>query len=76
MLLFRAYLVMMKILEKILEVSKPLYVEDIEFEKASGFEIYINFTRGGMFACTKCGKMCKVADTVKKKWKHLKIISI
>lgn len=64
---------MMKIIEKVLEISPPLYVEDIEFDKISGLHIYINFTRGGMFNCSKCGKLCKARDTLRKKWKHLKI---
>jgi len=64
---------MRNVIERILEVPEPLYVEDVEFDKSSGLEIYINFTRGGMFACSKCGKMCKVADTKQKTWKHLKI---
>jgi transposase len=64
---------MNEIIGRILEIRNPLYAERVEFDKSSGLHIYIDFTRGGMFNCSKCGRKCKARDTVSKKWKHLKI---
>jgi len=63
---------MTEIIEMVLELDDPLYVEKIEFDKSIGLSIHINFSRGGMFRCPKCEGIRKAYDTVKKSWKHIK----
>ena len=63
---------MEKLIEEILNLEKPIYVERIEFNKKDGLHIYMNFERGGKFECPGCKGKRKVYDTVKKSWKHVK----
>jgi transposase len=56
-----------------LGIEEPVYVEAIEFDRASGeLHIHMNFRRGGRFACSECGtENLPIHDTADKKWRHL-----
>ena len=59
--------------ESALGIEKPLYIDEIEFDKKVGkLDVYINFERGGRFSCSCCcsGNL-PVYDTVEKTWRHL-----
>jgi len=51
----------------------PWLVEHCEFDPdEKQLEIFIDFSRGGEFACPQCGKPhCKAYDTQNKIWRHL-----
>ena len=62
-----------QLFEVALGVEEPIFIEKIEFDKQCGeLHIYMNFRRGGKFACSTCGKSdCPVYDTTEKTWRHL-----
>jgi len=51
----------------------PWLVERSEFDpKKKQLDVYVDFSRGGEFACPKCGRpCCKGYDTLNKVWRHL-----
>ena len=51
----------------------PWLVKECRFElKKKRLDINIDFTKGGHFDCSGCGKPdCAVHDTVQKEWRHL-----
>jgi transposase len=51
----------------------PWLVESCTFDREQKqLDIYIDFSRGGEFACPECGHPgCKAYDTVDKVWRHL-----
>ena len=51
----------------------PWLVERCTFDpEQKQLDIYIDFSRGGEFACPECGRPgCKAYDTVNKVWRHL-----
>jgi transposase len=54
-----------------LGITKPLYVEGIEFTN-DALHIYINFERGTKFQCPNCGlEELAVHDTIKQEWRHM-----
>jgi transposase len=55
-----------------LSISEPVFIEEISFNKTEGeLHIYLNFRRGGRFACPECGAASPAADTTEKTWRHL-----
>lgn len=62
-----------ELFEAALGINEPLYIEEIEFKPQEGeLHIYINFRRGGRFACPNCGEReLPVHDTADKSWRHL-----
>jgi len=53
-----------------LKINEPIYIEDVQF---TGGELHIrlNFYKGAVFPCPKCGELHKVYDTNEKVWRHL-----
>ena len=51
----------------------PWLAERCNFEpQEKRLDIYIDFSRGGEFACPECGRgSCKAYDTLNKVWRHL-----
>jgi transposase len=51
----------------------PWLVERCKFDpEEKRLDIYIDFSRGGEFACPECGRQgCKAHDTLNKVWRHL-----
>lgn len=51
----------------------PWLVKAVKFDaEKKRLDIAIDFTRGGTFACSGCGKPdCPTHDTVTKTWRHL-----
>ena len=51
----------------------PWVVERCTFDpEQKQLDIFIDFSRGGEFACPECGRPgCKAYDTVDKVWRHL-----
>lgn len=56
-----------------LGLERPWQLERTEFdEKARQLDLYVDFERGGTFACPECGREgCKAYDTSEKRWRHL-----
>ena len=56
-----------------LGLSKPWFVSSVEFEPENKrLELFIDFERGGTFACPECGTAgCKAYDTEERTWRHL-----
>lgn len=57
-----------------LGIEGPWYVSYRELDtKASILHVGLNFRRGAIFACSKCGKNCEVHDVVNedRTWRHL-----
>lgn len=56
-----------------LNIQKPFYIKDINFEKESGeLHIYIDFEKGSRFKCCVCNvDGIPVHDTEQKTWRHL-----
>lgn len=56
-----------------LQLKDPLYVKEVKFMKdAEELHLYIDFNKGGKFACPICNKEnLKVHDTKNKTWRHL-----
>jgi transposase len=56
-----------------LEVSEPVYIDEIVFDVGAGeLHIHMDFRRGGRFACSECGaEGLPVHDTAEKTWRHL-----
>jgi transposase len=62
-------------LEKILELEEPWFIQDIMLnQEEARIDIYLDFKKGGTFACPLCGAgNCKVHDTTEKTWRHLNL---
>lgn len=55
-----------------LGLSEPWYVSETKFDpEKKRLDIFLDFRRGGMFACPACGVMSKAYDTEEKTWRHL-----
>lgn len=56
-----------------LSINEPWYIKNINFQKEIGeLHIYVDFKRGGLFNCKKCGTTnLKAYDTEDKTWRHL-----
>ena len=62
-----------ELFEVALGIEEPVYIDKIMFDgKAGELRIYMDFRRGGKFACSECGaEGMPVYDTVDKAWRHL-----
>ncbi len=64
--------VLESLFEKALKLEPPWRVKRIEFrEEEKRLNVFIDFPRGSVFACSKCGKEAKAYDTTEKQWRHL-----
>ena len=56
-----------------LGLSSPWAVRRSEFDAVEGrLDLYVDFARGGRFACAQCGREdCAVHDTKEETWRHL-----
>jgi len=70
----RMVIVMQKeLFEVALGIEKPVFIEEISFDKEIGeLHLHMNFERGGRFCCSECGEEgLRVHDTTQKTWQHL-----
>lgn len=64
--------VITSLFEKALKLESPWQVKRIEFiEDKKALTIFIDFPKGSLFPCPKCGKLSKAYDTTEKRWRHL-----
>lgn len=64
--------VLESLFNKALKLEEPLEVTRIEFsEEHKKIDIYIDFPKGSVFKCPKCGREAKAYDTTEKTWRHL-----
>lgn len=66
----------MQVLESLftraLKLESPWKVKKIEFKEGEKeLKIFIDFPRGSIFKCPKCGREAKAYDTKEKRWRHL-----
>jgi len=55
-----------------LGLAEPWTIEKIEFSPEKGeLELWLDFPRGGRFACPECDQACGVHDTGERTWRHL-----
>jgi len=56
-----------------LQLADPIYVQRVEFDESlNGLHLYLDFCKGGRFACPECGRgNLSVHDTIEKVWRHL-----
>ncbi|MCL2359979.1 transposase family protein [Candidatus Bathycorpusculum sp.] len=59
-----------KFLEAVLGFSKPWYIEEIS-QTAQEITIILDYPKGTVFTCPKCGKQCHVYDHRWKTFRHL-----
>lgn len=58
--------------EQALQLEKPWEITKVDFDKnQKTLNIYLDFPKGSMFACPKCGAAVKCYDTSEKRWRHL-----
>lgn len=58
--------------ERALNLERPWAVKKVDFnEHESLLTIFIDFPKGSLFACPKCGTPSKAYDTSEKQWRHL-----
>ncbi|MFH1076649.1 MAG: transposase family protein [Pseudomonadota bacterium] len=58
--------------EKAIKLELTWQVKGVEFiEGKKVLNIFIDFPKGSVFACPKCGKPSKAYDTTEKRWRHL-----
>ena len=58
--------------EKALNLEPPWTIKKIEFDMDKGvLTIAIDFPRGSLFSCPKCGTSSKAYDSTEKQWRHL-----
>jgi len=58
--------------ERALNLEPPWIVKKIDFDEPQKLlNIYIDFPRGSLFLCPRCGTLSKAYDTVEKQWRHL-----
>ncbi|MCX5810856.1 MAG: ISL3 family transposase [Proteobacteria bacterium] len=58
--------------EKALNLESPWTVKKIDFDMDKGvLTIAIDFPRGSIFPCPKCGTPSKAYDSTEKQWRHL-----
>lgn len=56
----------------LLNVQKPWQIVSVDLQqKNKVLDIFIEYERGSMFACSACGKMCKVHDSSVHRIRHL-----
>ena len=62
-----------ELFERALGLEKPWRLERTSFQEAERrLDLYIDFERGGTFACPECGRGdCKAYDTTERSWRHL-----
>jgi transposase len=62
-----------ELFEAALGISKPLYINEVIFDmEKQELHLHIDFSKGGRFACPKCGdEDLSVHDTASKTWRHL-----
>ena len=61
-------------LSKILQVSKPWKIENIEVHHPTKtVNVFIDYEKGTLFPCSKCKKASKVYDSTYRTWRHLDI---
>ena len=57
---------------KALKLGSPWEISKIEFKEQEGrINVFIDFPKGSVFWCPKCGKEVKAYDTAEKHWRHL-----
>jgi len=57
---------------KALRLESPWEISKIEFKEQEGrINVFIDFPKGSVFRCPKCGKEVKAYDTTEKHWRHL-----
>lgn len=57
---------------KALQVESPWEIVNVEFdEEDKRLDIYMDFPKGSVFACPKCGRQAKAYDTKQQRWRHL-----
>ena len=50
----------------------PWMVDRCTFDQTAGrLDIHLDFPRGGVFPCPRCGVSCKAYDTEELTWRHL-----
>jgi transposase len=60
------------LLENILEVQAPWYIDKVELQKGNKvIDIIVHFIRGSLFPCPVCDKACKVHDSSLQRARHL-----
>ncbi len=63
---------MNSLFEKALNLEPPWTIKKVEFDTDTGvLDIAIDFPRGSVFPCPKCGQPSKAYDSTEKKWRHL-----
>lgn len=57
---------------EVMSVQKPWQIQSVEiFHKTKVVEVSIDYEKGSLFACQKCGEACKVHDSVTHRWRYL-----
>jgi len=55
-----------------LRLEAPWHVKKVQFNEAEGsIRVHVDFKRGSVFACPRCGRQAKAYDTTEKVWRHL-----
>ncbi len=68
----RAMQVVENLFEQALNIQLPWKVKSVDFKETEKvINIHIDFERGSIFKCGKCGTDSKAYDTTEKKWRHL-----
>ena len=62
-----------ELFEQALGLERPWRLERTAFDaSARQLDLWVDFERGGTFACPECGREgCKAYDTSEKRWRHL-----
>jgi transposase len=54
------------------KLPSPWEISKIEFDENAGeIRVFVDFPRGSIFSCPKCGGEVKAYDTIQKEWRHL-----
>ncbi|MBF0539029.1 MAG: hypothetical protein HQL03_12350 [Nitrospirae bacterium] len=63
--------------EQALNIHLPWKVECVDFKEAEKvINVHIDFERGSVFKCSKCGTDSKAYDTTEKMWRHLNFFQL